>query len=70
MANMFFTTRWAIEAVETARKRLFALKPQKGVITIEYGLLGVLIAVALVGSIGSVRDKVFNILTTITTAFP
>lgn len=70
MPNMFFAIQWATEAVEAARKRSCGLKPQKGVITMEYGLIGVLIAIAMIGSFQAIRDKVFNMLTTIINAFP
>lgn len=67
---MFFAIQWAIQAVKATRKKSCNLKSEKGVITMEYGLLGVLLAVALIGSIQSIRDKVFDMLTTITSAFP
>lgn len=67
---MFFAIQLAIEAMQGALNRLLNIKSEKGVITIEYGLLGVLIAVALIGSIQTVRDKVFDLLNTIINAFP
>ena len=70
MPNMFFAIQLAIEAMQARLDRRIDIKSEKGVITIEYGLLGVLIAVALVGSIGSIRDTVFDLLITIRNAFP
>lgn len=70
MPNMFFAIQLAIEAMQATLDRHFDIKSQKGVIAMEYGLLGVLIAVALVGSIQTIRDKVFDMLTTILNAFP
>jgi Flp pilus assembly pilin Flp len=70
MPDMFFAIQLAIEAMQRALNRLLDIKSEKGVITMEYGLLGVLIAVALIGSVQSIRDKVLDMLTTIINAFP
>lgn len=70
MPILFFAIQWAIQAVEAAQKKSCRLKLQKGVITMEYGLVGVLIAVALIGSVQSIRDKVFDMLTTVINVFP
>ena len=67
---MFFAIQLAIEAMQRVLNRLLDIKSEKGVITMEYGLLGVLIAVALIGSIQTIRDKVSDLLTTIISAFP
>jgi Flp pilus assembly pilin Flp len=70
MPNMFFTIRWVIDAVKAAQKKSATIKSEKGVITMEYGLLGVLLATALVGSVQYIRDTLFDMLTTIINAFP
>ena len=66
---MFFAIQLAIAAMQGALSRFLNIKSEKGVITMEYGLLGVLIAVALIGSIQTIRNKVFDLLTTIISAF-
>lgn len=70
MPNMFFAIQLTIEAMQKMVDRRFDIKSQTGVITMEYGLLGVLIAVALIGSVQTIRDKVFDMLTTIINALP
>ena len=70
MPNMFFAIQLAIEAMQGVLNRLLDIKSEKGVITTEYGLLGVLLVVALIGSIQTIRDKVSVLLTTIISAFP
>lgn len=70
MPNMFFAIKLAIESMQETLDSRFDIKSQKGVITMEYGLLGVLIAIALIGSIQTIRDKVFDLLTTILNTFP
>lgn len=67
---MFFAIKLAIESMQETLDSRFDIKSQKGVITMEYGLLGVLIAIALIGSIQTIRDKVFDLLTTILNTFP
>jgi len=67
---MFFAIQLAIEAMQAKLDSRFDIQSQKGVITMEYGLLGVLIAVALVGSIQNIRDTVSDLLITIINAFP
>ena len=58
MSNIFFTIKWALAALQATLNQRFGIKSQKGVTIIEYALLGALIAVALISSIGDLKTAV------------
>ncbi|RXK80033.1 hypothetical protein EST62_13080 [Chlorobaculum sp. 24CR] len=70
MSNMFFVIQLAIESIQTTLNKWSNFRPEKGVITMEYGLLGLLIAAALVGSAQALKDVIADLFTTAINAFP
>ena len=49
--------------------KCFAIRSQKGVNTIEYGLLGVLVSIALIGSIQGIQNILSMMFANIASSF-
>ncbi len=67
---MFFAIQLAIEAMQEALNRLLDMKSEKGVSSIEYAFLSVLIAVVAVISAQILGDKTIEIYSNILHALP
>lgn len=66
---MFFVIQLAIESIQNKVSKWLG-RAEKGVISIEYAVLGFFIAAALVGSVQGLKDKIADLWTTIISAFP
>lgn len=69
MSNLFLAIHLATEASRITLRKYFRIESQKGIHIMEYALLGVLIAIALIGSIQAVSDALLDLYLNITNAF-
>lgn len=67
MSNIFIAIKLLSASIQAALGKHFGIKSQKGVALMEYALLGALIAVVAVATLGEVGTAIDAVLTRIET---
>lgn len=58
MSNIFMAIKLVSATIQAALYKYFGIKSQKGVTLIEYALIGALVAVALISSLGDLKTAI------------
>jgi Flp pilus assembly pilin Flp len=70
MSNMILDVRLAIEALRMTLYKCLSIKSQKGIHIMEYALLCVCLAIALIASLQTVSNAILDLFNTIANAIP